>query len=220
MDALRNYYIVIADNKYKAISKAYAKAAQLELENNNYSRAITNYRGVLRMSTDRKDNQTAIQGLMDSYFNTPKNDSTIYYSKQMVLLPEATVAQKTKAYYYMGKGYLQIGDNSSALSSFNQGVALAKDDYAGECQIMLARMLYSQKKYKESSEMIMNKFNNEFSGVSLPVMGKAFLLLADDFIGMENYFQAKATLNSIIDKLPDENSVEQARVKLRSISNK
>lgn len=220
MDALRNYYIVIADNKYKALSKAYAKAAQLELENNNYSRAITNYRGVLRVSSDRKDTQTAIQGLMDSYFNTPKNDSTIYYSRQMVSLPEATVAQKTKAYYYMGKGYLQIGDNSSATSSFNQGVALAKDDYAGECQIMLARMLYSQKKYKESSEMIMNKFNNEFSGVSLPVMGKAFLLLADDFIGMENYFQAKATLNSIIDKLPDENSVEQARVKLRSISNK
>jgi len=62
--------------------------------------------------------------------------------------------------------------------------------------------------------------NKNLKGVSLPVLGKAYLLLADDFIGMENYFQAKATLNSIIDKLPEENSVEQARVKLRSISNK
>ncbi|MFY7826011.1 MAG: tetratricopeptide repeat protein [Flectobacillus sp.] len=220
MEALRGYYVVIADNKFKSMAKAYSKAAQIEFENNNFSKAITNFRGLQRAAIDVKDNQAAILGLMDSYFNTPKNDSTIYFSKQMLNLVDAPVANKTKAYYYMGKGYLQLGDLAMASNSFNQGVMLAKDDWAGECQVMLARMLYNQKKYKESSEMIMSKFNGEFSGVSYQVMGKAYLLLADDFIGLENYFQAKATLNSIIDKLPDENSVEQARVKLRSISNK
>ncbi|WP_044171203.1 tetratricopeptide repeat protein [Flectobacillus major] len=216
-EALRYYYIVIAENKFKNVNKAVAKAAQIEFEGTNYVRAITNYKTLLSLAIDKKDVQTSLIGLMESYYNTPKSDSTLYFARQIINNGDVILGAKSKANLYIGRIYMQQGDLVRATEAFNQTIAIAKDDLGGEAQIMLAKMLYNEKKYKESSDMIMNKFRTDFAAVSDPVIGKAYLLLADNFIAMDNIVQARTTLNSIINNLPDEQSVEQARLKLRSI---
>jgi hypothetical protein len=46
------------------------------------------------------------------------------------------------------------------------------------------------------------------------------LLIADGFIAQENYFQAKATLQSLIDSFPSESVKEEARKKLQMVVEK
>ena len=41
--------------------------------------------------------------------------------------------------------------------------------------------------------------------------------IADNYILMDELFQAKATLNSVIEKSPDENIIENAKKKLQEI---
>ncbi|MFC0182388.1 tol-pal system YbgF family protein [Pseudarcicella hirudinis] len=108
-------------------------------------------------------------------------------------------------------------DYSKATESFNQTISIAKDDFGAEAQYLIAQILYNQKKFKESSEMILNKLRNDFPDANDKIMGKAFILLADDFVGMDNLVQARATLNSIIENSPEKDIVTEAKAKLKSL---
>ena len=46
---------------------------------------------------------------------------------------------------------------------------------------------------------------------------KAFMLLSDNFVAIGDNFQAKETLQSIIDNSEDANAVEESKIKLQKI---
>ena len=216
-EALNWYYIVIKDRKYKALTKAISRAAEIEYVAGNFKGAITNYRNLLVSATDKKDQQTALIALMESYYQTTKTDSTLYFAREVSNSGDVVLGAKSKANLYSGKIYMAKNDYSKATEAFNQTIALAKDDFGAEAQYLIAQMLYNQKKYKESSDMIITKFRNEFSDAADKIVGRAYLLLADDFVGLDNVFQAKATLNSLIDNLSDKDIVAEAKTKLKSL---
>lgn len=219
-ESLNWYYVVIRDRKYKALTKAISKAAEIEFAAGNFKAAITNYRNLLASATDKKDQQTALIALMESYYKTTKTDSTLFFAKEVSNSGDVVLGAKSKANLYMGKIYMSKNDYPKATEAFNQTIALAKDDFGAEAQLLIAQILYNQKKYKESSEMIIAKFRNEFSDAADKIIGRAYLLLADDFVGLENVFQAKATLNSIIDNMTDKEIIAEAKVKLKTLEKK
>lgn len=215
--ALNYYYQVVADNKYKSVNKALVKAAEIEFNANNFVRAITNYRSILKFVGDKKDQQIALIGLMESYYKMSRTDSTLYYANEVSNTPDLVLGAKSKAKLYTGKIYLDRNDFIKATDYFNQTILIAKDNYGAEAQFLIAKILYNQRKYKESSEMIINKFRSDFVDAADNIVGKAYLLLSDDFVGLDNIVQARATLNSIIENLPDQSIVAEAKVKLKAI---
>jgi hypothetical protein len=78
--------------------------------------------------------------------------------------------------------------------------------------------LYNQGQYKPSLDALF-RLSKEFP-MDDDLRGKNFLLIADNYIGLKEYFQAKATLNSIIARSPNRNIVTEARKKLKSIEDK
>lgn len=80
---------------------------------------------------------------------------------------------------------------------------------------MIALILYQQKQYKQSYETLIG-LTNDFSSYEEWV-GKAYLLIADNFIGLDNLFQAKATLQSIMDNFPLEHIRDQAKMKFAEL---
>jgi predicted negative regulator of RcsB-dependent stress response len=108
----------------------------------------------------------------------------------------------------------QIGQRNEWLA---KTIALDKNDIGGEAQIELAMQLSQGGKYKESNEMITTKFKNEFADVSDGVIGKAYVLLAENFLSLKNLAQARAILKSIIDNSTDNAIVEVAKLKLKSL---
>ncbi len=220
-EALKYYHLVM-QRKYKNTNKAAERAAKIEFEGNSFVRAITSYKTLLGSAKEVRETQVALLGLVESYYNTPKTDSTLTYAQQMINDKNIQPNAKNKAYLYAGKIYMQLKDYGKAEDMFNQAIVIAKDDVGAEAQIMIAKMLYDAKRYKESSDILRLKFGatGEFAKASDALMGRAYLLMADDFIALGNITQAKATLNSIIANLPDENAVEQARLKLRTLDKK
>ena len=219
-EALNWYYIVIKDRKYKALTRAISRAAEIEYAAGNFKGAITNYRNLLVSASDKKDQQTALIALMESYYQTTKTDSTLYFAREVSTSSDVVLGAKSKATLYMGKIYMAKNDYPKAIESFNQTIALAKDDFGAEAQYLISQMLYNQKKYKESSEMIMAKFRNEFSDAADKIVGKAYILLSDNFVGLDNFFQARATLNSLIENIADKDIVAEAKTKLKAIEKK
>ena len=54
--------------------------------------------------------------------------------------------------------------------------------------------------------------------VFILIVGQSFLLIADNYLKMNELLQAKATLNSLIDNFPDESIKQKARRKLDQIN--
>jgi thioredoxin-like negative regulator of GroEL len=92
-----------------------------------------------------------------------------------------------------------------------------KGDIGAEAQYQLAIQLTQAGKFKESNDMISNKFKNEFAEASDAVMGRAYILLANNFVSMKNLPQAKAILKSVIDNSTDNEVIELAKNTLKSL---
>ncbi|MBP6385996.1 MAG: tetratricopeptide repeat protein [Pseudarcicella sp.] len=220
--ALKYYTIVVAENKFKSVAKAATRAAEISFKSADFPTAITFNKALLGISADKKDQQNALLNILDCYYNLGNQDSTLYFSKEIINLGEFVLGARSKASLYAGKICFDKNETVKAVDFFNQTITFSKDNNGAEAQYLLAKILYNQKKYKESHDMILNKLNNEsiFPNVSENISGRAFILLADNFVGMENIFQAKATLKSIVDNSTDTAVVNEAAIKLKVLENK
>jgi len=90
-----------------------------------------------------------------------------------------------------------------------------KDVNAAEAKYLLGELLYESGKYDETI-LEMQSLAQDF-GDFVFWYEKAFLLISDAYIGQEDYFMAKATLNSIIENSGNPTTVDLAKAKLRNI---
>jgi TolA-binding protein len=84
-----------------------------------------------------------------------------------------------------------------------------------EAKYKIAEIQFASKAYKQSNETLFSLIK-DYQAYTLWV-GKAYLLIADNSVALDNAFQAKATLKSLIEKFPLESIKEEARVKLKAI---
>jgi TolA-binding protein len=76
-------------------------------------------------------------------------------------------------------------------------------------------VFYLQKDYKQSYETLVS-LTEDFNSYDEWV-GKAYLLMADNFVAMDQIFQARATLQSLIDNFPLKHIKDAAAAKIRDI---
>lgn len=218
-NALRYCYQVIEDSQTGYLNRATNRAADIEMANKNYQKAIKNYRLLISVANNnKKDLQNAWTGLMDCYFQTTKYDSTIYFAREIVNAGSVNIGAQNKAMLYIGKSYLAKGDSPKAMEEFQKTVNAAKDENGAEAKYLIADIQYKAKKYKEAQQLCY-EFNDQFSDYG-KWLDKTFLLLADTFIATNDMFQARATLNSIIENSPTPETVEVAKARLKSIEGK
>ena len=110
------------------------------------------------------------------------------------------------------------GDYKTAQTEFDKTVALAKDVSGAEAQYYLGDILFRQKKHKESVAILL-KFNELFADFEY-WKGKAFMLVADNNVALDELAQAKAVLNSIIENSSDPTIVAEAKQKLAGLEAK
>jgi TolA-binding protein len=95
-------------------------------------------------------------------------------------------------------------------------VNAAQDEFGAEAKYLLARISFQNKEYKQTYETIIS-LTQDFSAYDEWV-GKAFLLLADNFLAQDNIFHAKATLQSLIDEdFPLQYIKDEAKAKIAEI---
>ena len=105
-----------------------------------------------------------------------------------------------------------VGNYDGAIELFEKTIANAKDINAAEAQVLIGEVLFNQKKYKESNEVLFTISAN-FS-VFDEWVGKGFLQVADNYVAMNENLQARATLNSIIENTPSGIIANLAKAKL------
>ncbi len=209
---------VIAENKSEYVNRAVQKVADLELTAKNYPEAIKYYQRLRDLSTNRKEQQNALTGLMQSYYATNDYENTKRVANELISQGNAALNAYNTAMLFRAKSTHAQGNTNQALVEFQETAKSATDANGAEAQYMVADIYFKQNKYKESLEAAY-EFNNKFS--SFPNwLGKSFLLIADNYAAQKEMFQARATLNSIIENSPDKAIVAEAKQRLAKIDGK
>lgn len=218
-NALKYYYQVISDNNTTYVSKSALRAASIEYANKNLKNAITNYRVVTQTSQNKREIVSAWQGMSESYFQMSNQDSTIYFAREILNNGGSIVmGAPNRAQLLIGKSYLQKNDYVRAEEELTKVLLLAKDNTGAEAKYLIGESQYKTKKYKESIKTL-QELSQSFSEFVF-WYEKSFLLIADNYIALNDYFMAKATLKSIIENADSQEIIESAKIKLKNIENK
>jgi len=215
--ALPQLKAVVTENKSEFVNRAVGRVADLELENKNYPEAISYYSRLRGASSNRREVATATLGLLRSYYDSGDFAGARRTATELSTLAGATASATNTALLYLGKADYQLGNLDQAATELAATVTAAPSDVTGaEAQYTLAEVRFKQQQYDEAIKEAF-KVNSAYSAYEL-WQGKAFLLLADVYTAQGDTYQARATLNSIIDnKFPVADIVAGARQRLNAL---
>ena len=120
-----------------------------------------------------------------------------------------------KASLFLGKAAYARGDFELAKDEFLNTLNTARDENGAEAQYLLGELFYKQKEYTKSIEALI-QLNNNFNPYEAWV-GKSYLLIADNYVALDDVFQAKGTLRSVIENFPLESVRADAQRKLERL---
>ncbi|RAK70052.1 tetratricopeptide repeat protein [Hymenobacter edaphi] len=214
-DALPRLRAVVDENKSEYVNRAVARVADLEFENKNYAEAAKYYDRLRQTTRVARERATAGLGLVRSYYEAANYPEAKRVAAEIVTEGSAAPTIISAAKLYVGKADYKAGNLDAAVAGLTES-ARTVDVNGAEAQYLLADVLYQQKKYEPALDAAF-KLNSDFNQFDL-WLGRAFLLIADIYRDQGEAFQAKATLNSIIDnKFPVPEIIEEAKRKLAAL---
>ncbi|MBC7920704.1 MAG: tetratricopeptide repeat protein [Ferruginibacter sp.] len=217
-NALKYHQQVVAEKRSPNAARSVTRLAEMEFAAQNYPNAINYYLTSLSTARNKKEQGVAWNGLMESYYHLSQYDSARFYADEIITKGSATVNAQNKALLYRGKSYYAQKQYDQAVDELLRTVNSAKDENGAEAQYLIGEALYQQKKHKESLDALF-ELNQKFGSYE-NWRGRGFLLIADNYVALDEVFQAKATLTSVIERSPDKAVVEEAKAKLKALEEK
>jgi len=208
--AVESYKKVEGEQRERAVKNV----ADLSLEQlENYSDAVSYYSELIQITSRKKYREAATAGLMKGYLALKDYDAVDQYADE--ILDGNMSRYKSEAWLYKGKAMLARQQYTSAIGFFQETIQLGKDESAAEAQYLIGKSLRAQGQYETSTEELI-KVRTEF-GSYQEWLYEAFLLIAENYISIDNKFQAKATLQSIVDYSEDESVKNRAKQRLEQL---
>ncbi|GGH16065.1 hypothetical protein GCM10007352_25230 [Mucilaginibacter phyllosphaerae] len=218
-EAVVDYNVILNDWTSAYSEKALISMAKLYISQKKYNDAIVFLKRLETNSEYKADYSFAINNLLLSYSQINMPDDVLKYVKLVRDYEKTSQEDKYKTGLYAGKAYLQRGDTTAAVKEFNYTVTNTKTIAAAEAKYNIAYVEYLQGKYKTSQktcfDLVKDLPNYDYW------VAKTYILLADNYVGLKDNFQAKATLNSIIDNYKgDDDILPIARQKMAQLDPK
>jgi TolA-binding protein len=215
--AQQYYNFVIARSPNQYMEQSLANSAQLYENDKDYTMAAKRYEQLEEIATKKDLTIYALQGELKSNFNLNDYQKTLDIGNKILSLGYTDGDLKTSAQFYMGKSYMALNQEENAMASFTQVMKANDAEMGAEANYEVAHIYFMQEKYEDSRKSVMALKDN-YDGYNY-WRAKAFILLADIYVKDGDTFQAKSTLQSIIDKYSpkDDGIVEAAKEKLEEI---
>lgn len=214
--ALVDYEFVLKKTKNKFTETSLYNAAYIyDFVLKNPNDAIKTYEPLVLESDFQEHQLTALNGLVRNYFLLKNYDKVIQYANETMLHSHANETHKETALLYKGKSLLALDSLESALIPLQKVAKKSQNEAAIDSRYHIALIRYKKEEYDTSLAQCFYIINN------LPSyefwVAKTFILLADNYYQLDNSFQAKATLQSIIDYYDGDELKRIAQAKLDHI---
>lgn len=213
-EALKSYEEILSRPKNNYTENSALKASDILYRQKDYAKALVMYQK-LEENAETKENLTqAVIGQMRcNYFTT--NFAQAIQSAQRVLELEVPVAIEAESNLIIGRSSMILRRPEQARTAFTQTVSLSRGEHGAEALFSLAQISFDMKDYTSAENQVF-KLSSDYPAYHF-WLAKGFILLSDVYVIQGNTFQAKQTLQSIIDNYEGEDMRQEAMKKLKQI---
>lgn len=184
----------------KGINKYYERAA-LEAARINYFEVkdyanAKKYFELLRSNAVNQDNLLeALKGLVRSHYLLKDYAEANTAAKELLTKKGISTDDKAIANLVLGKSQQIAGDCNAAITSFKAAAAINKSSWGAEARYEIANCNYTLNNFSAAEKAAMAVIK-ETGSYDLWVT-KSYILLGDIFMQQKDYFNAKATYESV-----------------------
>jgi len=216
-EAIVDYNVILNDWTSTYTEQSLISMAKLYLAQKKYNEAVVFLKKLETNSEYKADYTFAINNLLLCYAQMEMPDDALNYVKLVRDNEKTSQEDKYRTGLYAGLAYLQKADTAAAMKEFEYTVGKTKTVAAAEAKYNIARIEYLKGHYKASQKTCFDLVK-ELPNYDYWVT-KTFILLADNYVALKDNFQAKATLQSIIDNYKgDDDILPTAKQKLEQLS--
>lgn len=210
--AISYYQKVVASHSTAFHKKAWLRMADLAYQGKRFQEAVAHYQKLQKMQLTHKEYHQTFIGLIKASFALKQYQITTPACLQLLNSPkEAPIEIMQQAALYLGKIAMQRSAYKRAESHFLKASRPSHTVTASEAQYLLAHTAFKLKAYDVSLNTLFDLID-KFPHNTHYIDG-AFLLMADNYIMLGNFRQAKATLDSVIGKSKNKKNIELAQQK-------
>ena len=204
-----------APNKFA--EKSLLQAARLYFFNlKDYANAEKYFSKLKDFSSSAENRMEAMRGLLRCQYQLQQWPDAMANARDLLNEKGASIDDKVLADMAIGNSFK--GDNKceSALQYFRAAAGLTKSAYGAEARYQIANCLFEENQLKDAEKAAFEVINK--SGSYEEWVTKSYLLLGDIYFAEKDYFNAKATYQSIVENAKMEDLRLQAQQKLAQVT--
>lgn len=216
-NALAAYQEVTADapNQY-AERSALISARICFFELKDYAKAETLYAQLKQIAAGQENKLEAMRGLLRCQYQQQKWTEAVENAKELTEAKGSSADDKTLANMAIAKSNEASGQFDLAISNFKSVVQLNKAALAAEARYEIANCWFQVNKLSEAEKAAFETIKQ--SGSYDYWITKAYILLGDVYFRQKDYFNAKATLQSVVDNTINAELKTEAQEKLAQVT--
>lgn len=198
VNALKNDELVTAKapNKYaEASALQAARIAYFELK--DFAKAEQYFNLLKSIATTPENKLESMRGLLRCQYKLEKWKDAIANAQDLLSQKGIATDDKMMANMAIAKNEQLNNQVFEAMDAYKEVIELGKSEYAAEARYQLAAILFSQQKYTEAEKAAFDVINK--AGSYNFWITKSYILLGDIYFAEKDYFNAEATLKSVVE---------------------
>lgn len=215
-NALMGYEAVAVNAPNKYAERAVLTAARITFfEIKDYAKAEGYYKQLKGLASGQENKLEAMRGLLRCQYQLQKWTEAVENAKELTDSKGSSAEDKSLANMAIAKSYQATGDYAQAINNFKSVVQVNKSALAAEARYEIASCWFRLNKLSEAEKAGFETINK--SGSYDYWITKAYILLGDIYFKQEDYFNAKATFQSVVDNTVDTELKSEAQSKLEQV---
>ncbi len=210
-------YEAIADkapNKFG--EKSLLQAARMNFfDLKNYEKAEKYFARLIDFASTQETKMEAMRGLLRSQYQLQKWPEAVENAKNLLTQKNISNDDKILANLTIARSFVLNNQCDQAITHLRTVATLSKAAYGAEARFEIANCYFKQGQFKDAEKAAFEVINK--SGSYEEWVTRSYILLGDVYLQQKDFFNAKATYQSVIDNAKIETLRTEARARLEKL---
>lgn len=214
--SVSGYQYVIDQPRSEFTEQSLNKLAQIYLKAKDCDKALPILKRLDDEADSAQNKSFAQANLMKCYYDKKDYDNSVIYADKVLVNTKADANVKADAQIIVARAAMQTGDEDKAKAAYAKLSTTSKGELAAEALYYDAYFKTKEGKF-DASNVSVQKLAKNYSGYKY-YGAKSLVLMAKNFYGLKDSYQATYILDNVINNFTDfPDVVEEAKKELSAI---
>ena len=181
----------------------------------NYNKSEKYFAKLKEFATTQENKLEAMRGLLRSQFQLQKWSEATDNAKELLAQKGIGTDDKVLANLAIARSHQANNQYSEAITAYRNVVSLSKGEFGAEARYQIANCFYIQNRLSDAEKAAFEVINK--AGSYEQWVTRAYILLGDVYFKQKDFFNAKATYQSVIENAKIEELRLEAERKLKQV---